>query len=239
MDSNKQLQTISDEGTPKLSSPIKAKLKVTASKAKLFVVGLLLGLLGGVGGVLLLQQPAPDPGPSPDPLPGPSVVFERVVEQSELVGASQDYCIVDKALDENKLFGFLKMPWTENSFWYRYQGTIKAGIDLSDAEFEQNGNTIYIALSAPYIISNTPDMEHSGVLEERNNVLNPIHVEDVDNFQRDCIKRSEEEAVNGTLLEEARENVRERIRVMFFAAYGDKYNIEFSEKIASEQEPVE
>lgn len=196
---------------------------------KWLFIGLVVGLVLGSIGVLLLQHQPSQEVKYVDNTPGPSVVFERVKEQSELVGASQDYCIVDKVRDANKLFEW-EIPWTENSFWYRYQGTLKVGINLADAEFEQDGNTLYVTLSAPYIISNTPDMEKSGALEERNNILNPIHIEDVDAFQRDCIARSAEEATKGSLMEDARESVRDRIRSMFAAAYGDAYEIKFSEK---------
>lgn len=153
-----------------------------------------------------------------------SIVFERIVAQNELVSVSQNYCIVDKSTDSKKILGFVDV---ENSFWYRYAGTIKAGVSLGDATYEQDGNAIVVHFPDPYIIANTPDMEISGVLEENNNILNPIRIENVDEFQRSCIERSEEQAIAGGLLEEARSNAENNIRSMFLAALGDAYIVEF------------
>ena len=85
-----------------------------------------------------------------------------------------------------------------------------------------------MSLSNPYIISNTPDMETTGVLEENSNILNPIEVKDVDAMLADCKARSEEEAVAGGLLEEARVETERNLRNLFFAALGDAYTVEFN-----------
>ena len=63
-------------------------------------------------------------------------------------------------------------------------------------------------------------MNVSGVFEERNNILNPIHVEDVDAFQRDCIAKSDQQAKEGGLLEQAKENARVNLQDMFDIACG-------------------
>lgn len=151
------------------------------------------------------------------------------------MSVSQNYSIVEKASDSNKLFEF-NIPFTDNSFWYRYNGTIKAGVNLDTADYENlGGNAIEITLDPPYIISNTPDMEKSGVLEERNNLLNPIHVEDVDALQRRCIELSESNVIEGGLMDEAKTNAEQDIRNMFTAALGDACTVEFHwREVASE-----
>lgn len=65
------------------------------------------------------------------------------------------------------------------------------------------------------------------MLEERGNVLNPIHIEDVDEFQRRCVDQSELDAVEGGLLRAARTNAETNIANMFGAALGDEYTVEF------------
>ena len=108
------------------------------------------------------------------------------------------------------------------------EAPLKVGVDLNNAAFSTNGNTIKVELDQPYIISNTPDMEKSGVLEENNNIFNPIKVENIDKFQRQCIKQSETEITAGGIFDEARLNAEQSIRDMFDAALGDTYNVEFS-----------
>lgn len=192
----------------------------------------LVGIAVGAGGCYVIQNYNP-----PDPREEVSIVFDRIVQQNELVSVSQSYSIVDKSTDSNQVFG-IDVPFTQNSFWYRYVGTLKAGVSLETAsfDFDERSGTITVGLSEPYIISNTPNMDESGVLEERGNWLNPIHVEDVDEFQRTCIERSQEEAVAGGLLDEARTNAEDDIRNMYLAALGDEYTVEFAWRDAPSDE---
>ncbi len=201
----------------------KIDFKKLGAKAKIAGVGLLVGLVLGVAGTIFFQNFNPEDEHEITA----SVVFERIVQKNELVSASQDYNITDKFSDANSFFGWFDIPLTWKSFWYRYVGTIKAGVDLEHADYGQFGNTITVTLDQPYIISNTPNMDKSGVLEENNNVLNPIHIEDVDEFQRLCMEMSEAEAIEGGLMDEAKTNAEEDIRDMFNIALGGQYTVQF------------
>lgn len=199
------------------------KKKEISSKIKIALIGAAVGLVLGVAGTVFIQNYNPED----DRQLTASVVFGRIVEKNELVSASQSYNITEKASDVNTFFDLFDIPFTQNSFWYRYVGTIKAGVNLESAEFAQQGDVLKVTLDQPHIISNTPDMEASGVLEENNNILNPIHVEDVDEFQRLCVELSQEEVLEGGLMEQARSNAEEDIRDMFDAALGDGYTVQF------------
>lgn len=198
--------------------------RTLADRIKLAGIGLAVGIVLGVGGTLFVQAWNPKDESQTDPV---SIVFERIISSNEMVTATQNYSIVERASDVNRLFDLIDIPFTDNSFWYRYNGTIKAGVNLENASYATSDGTITVSLSAPYVIANDPDMETSGVLEERNNVLNPIHVSDVDEFQRSCEQKSQEEAVSNGIFDEARTNAETNIRNMFNAALGDTYNIAF------------
>ena len=199
----------------------KAKIRLV----KVGLVGALIGIALGVIGTVFVSNYNPKDEPVVDNV---SVVFGRIVDQNEMVCASSDYTFVEKASDNVRLFDLIDLPLSENSFWYRYSGTIKVAVSLEDAEYSQKGNTISVTLSQPYISSNTPDMNVTGVLEENNNVMNPIQVEDVDALQRDCVRRSEEiTASDGELMEDARANAESNITRMFTAALGEGYTVEF------------
>lgn len=199
-------------------------------KVKFAVIGLVLGLVLGVAGVLIIQNTDSSTGNSNVQ---PSVVFDRIVSKNELVSASQEYSITEKSTqDAATFFDLFDIPFTDTSFWYKYVGTIKVGVDLEKAEFSQDGSTITIALEQPYIISNTPNMDESGVLEQNNNLFASVPLEEVDEFQRKCIETSEENAVNGGLLNEAKTNAEDDIRDMFNAALGSAYSINFEWKTA-------
>lgn len=191
------------------------------SIVKFIAIGLVVGLILGVAGTIFVQNF----NPKDERELTASVVFDRIVQKNELVSASENYNITDKASNSNTFFDLFDIPFTNNSFWYRYVGTLKAGVNLEDAEFSQSGNVITVTLDQPYIISNTPDMDKSGVLEENNNILNPIHVEDVDAFQRMCVEQSETNALEGDLIEEAKSNAEQDLQDMFSAALGDAYTV--------------
>lgn len=106
-------------------------------------------------------------------------------------------------------------------------GTIKVGVNLKEAEFATKDKVITVSLTQPYIISNTPDLNKSGTLEEGINPLNPIHAKDVDAFQRQCVEQSQTDIIDGGIMDEAKQNAEENIRDMFYAALGDAYAIEF------------
>ncbi len=197
------------------------------TKPKAFLTGAVIGLVVATIVATRFFSPTKEVVHEVETL-SPSVVFERVIAQNELVCASQNYAIVDKATDTARLFDLIDLPWTTNSFWYRYCGTIKAGVNLQTAEFSQDGNDankLTVTLDQPYVISNTPDMSKSGVLEERNNIFNNIDVSDVDAFQRQCIERSEQEVVDGGLYNEARANAEANLKAMFAAALGDQVEL--------------
>lgn len=196
---------------------------------KVGLICLAAGLILGIVGTIFVQNF----NPKDEHTLSPSVVFYRIVPQNELVSASQDYSIVGKVPNAASFFGLFDLPFTENSFWYRYVGKIKAGVNLETAEIGTFGNTITITLDQPHIISNTPDMEKSGVLEENNNNLNPIHIEDVDAFRAKCAEDSEKNAIEGGLMDEARANAEEDIRNIFTGAFGDEYTISFVWRDAS------
>lgn len=198
---------------------MKGVLKSVAIAALALVIGIL-------GTLLVLSAVRPSNSSSPSP----SIVFERIVQQNELVSVTQDYSITDKVSNTSKFMDQWDIPFTTNSFWYRYVGTLQAGVNLKNADFAEQdfllSKKISITLDQPYIISNTPDMEVSGVLEENNNFFNPISIQAADDFQRQCIEQSEAKAIEGGLLEEAKSYAETDIRALFNAALGDEYEVE-------------
>ena len=198
-------------------------------KSKVFI-GLICLVIGGAG-VFIIQSLSPKNTSDGPKIVEASTIFERIQAQNEMVGASQRYNITEKASNDNTMDTFLgriHVPFTENSFWYRYVGTIKAGVNLADANFsKKDDGTIVASLPAPYIISNTPDKDASGVLEENNNILNPIHIEDIDAFMRQCVEKSESESVSNGLYDEAKKNIEKNIEGMFQAALGPDTKVTF------------
>lgn len=225
-----------------LSRRAQKRLKKARTYSLLILVGLLVGIALGTTFMrsrLANQNQAAyqNPATAEKWTPTATTVFQEIRRKDEMVGVSQKYSIVRKYGDSNSLptpFGSYELPFTENSMWYRYAGTIKAGVDLSKASYTQDGTTIHVQLPQPHIISNTPDMTLTGVLEERNNILNPIHVSDVDDVLRACVQESESEFWNDELIDECKDSIETNITDMYTAALGDDYTVEI-EWVGSEE----
>ncbi|MFR5090854.1 MAG: hypothetical protein ACLTDR_01545 [Adlercreutzia equolifaciens] len=121
----------SERGSAVLDAKKVTKINKVLAKGKLVVLGALVGILLGVGGTIFFQNYNP---PDEDKGAAATAVFGRFVEQAALVGVSQDYCIVDKYPDVETFFDLFDLPWTANSVWYRYAGTLKAGVNMDTAE---------------------------------------------------------------------------------------------------------
>lgn len=192
----------------------------TFAVRKSVVFALVAGLLMGAGGVIWLYQYNPKDEPQVETI-DTSMIMSRVVDRNDMVTASQDYAIVEKAGDKNKLFDLIEIPFTQNSFWYLYAGTIEASVDLGKATWEpESSGVLKVTLPEP-VLQNIPNMDVSGVLEERNNILNPIHVEDVDAFQRNCITKSNKQAEESGLKNEAKKNTQANLQGIFDVACGE------------------
>ena len=192
----------------------------TFALRKSVVFALVAGLLLGAGGVLFFQWYNPKDEPQVETI-DTSMIMSRVIDRSDMVTASQDYTIVEKAGDKNKLFDLIEIPFTQNSFWYLYAGSIEASVDLGKATWEpESSGVLKVTLPEP-VLQNIPNMDVSGVLEEHNNVLNPIYVEDVDAFQRDCIAKSNQQAEEGGLREEAKKSTQANLQGILDVACGE------------------
>lgn len=196
-------------------------------KVKAFLAGLIIGAaLCAVALVCVFNGGNPFAKQSESL--SPTTVFDRIVQQNEMVSASQNYSVMDQVTDTNTFFDLFDIPFTENSFWYRYVGTIDAGVNLQTAELAVDGQTLTVTLDQPYIISNTPNMDESGALEESNNILNPIHIDDITAFETQCKQESEQKAINGGLLDVAKTNAEQNISDMFTTALGSDYTVQFT-----------
>ena len=103
-----------------------------------------------------------------------------------------------------------RIPFTKKSFIIKWSGTIKAGINLEDVKTEINERdkkiTVYIPKSE--ILSHTHDPNGFEILDESNNIFNPIEVDDVNTFTVDNDRFTEQKAIDKGLLEKADANAK-------------------------------
>lgn len=194
-----------------------------------FLVGLIVGAIAVIAVHNIASTTQSQLDDSQPAKTSPAVVFDRIRSEGELVCATQTYNINEKVTQDPKpLFGPFTVPFSEASFQYRYVGEIKAGINLENAEFSHGENVITAKLQQPYIIANTPDMELSGLIDKDDSgIFAQVLPESVEEFEKECVKASEQQALGRGLIEAARDGAEKAINDMFRAALGDTYELVF------------
>lgn len=142
-----------------------------------------------------------------------------------------EYTFVNSAhySDSRELFKKWKIPFTEKSFTLQWSGVIKTGIDLSKLKTNIKGDVITITIPAAEIFSYDVDEENVKLLDEKNNILNPISVDDKLKLDSATEKEMKQKAIENGILEKAQENAKSIILKLLLAdtKIGRDYTIEF------------
>lgn len=141
-----------------------------------------------------------------------AVVLESQVRDiSELASVTYTYTNMAQFESSNDFYG-VKIPFTTKSFILTYDGTIKAGVDLSQATVDVSGNTVRITLPQAAILSHEIDEDSVEVFDEKTSIFNPFTVEDFSSFQTDQKAAMEEKALDKGLLTEAQAKAEASVR---------------------------
>lgn len=210
----------------------KKKWKLGA-KAKSFLGGIVLGLVGGaVVATLLLTYNPPD---RPDPAKvDAAILLEEISQINELATAEQSYTVAEKVSSSSRLFDLVDIPFTEKFFILTYSGTIKAGVNLDAASVAVEGQTVHVALPPAEVLSDAIDTESFKTLHEQEGLFNPLHVDDVTQYIDKTRQEAEAAALAGEVLAEAQANAEASVRALLTAALPEGYAIEFEPPEAGE-----
>lgn len=163
-------------------------------------------------------------------------VFEQIRAQNTLVCASQQYDIYQKVEESNRdLLNKFDLPFTRHRYYLRYVGTIQAGVDLKTAKIVRKDvdgsgrpQSVVVELDAPKIISNTPDTKKLKIHDEENNIFNPIDAESVLDVEKKCIAKSDNNAVKGGLIDQAKVFAQQNIQTMLRGTFGSKVKVKIN-----------
>ena len=113
------------------------------------------------------------------------------------------------------------IPFTTSSFIYSYDGKILAGIDFDHIMVDKDDEKkrITVMLPEPEIISEEIDENSFRLYDEKNNVFNPISVENVADTNKIMIEDEEEKAIAEGLYDRASENAKKLIENFLNATY--------------------
>ena len=143
-----------------------------------------------------------------------AVVLEsRLTEISELATMTYSYTNMAQFENSSDFYG-VKVPFTTKKFILTYDGTIKAGIDLSAARAEVSGGEVRIVLPRAQILSHEIDEDSVEIFDEKKSIFNPFTVEDFTAFQAEQKAVMEEKALSRGLLEQAGQKAGDSVFMM-------------------------
>ena len=120
-----------------------------------------------------------------------------------------------------KQFHGFTLPLTKASFIYSYDCTITAGVDFGTVivNKDDEAKTIEILLPSVETLSAEVDPDSFKLYDEKNNIFNPISVENVTDSFAELVGDEEQKAIDGGLYERARANAVTLIENFVGASY--------------------
>ena len=127
-----------------------------------------------------------------------------------------------------------QIPFTEKAFTLTWNGVITAGIEMKDVSIEANkaGDKLIVTIPNAKILSFVIDEKSFELLDEQNNLLNPISLEDLLELEVDLKERMMDRATKNTILTTAQRNAEMLITNALRSSptIGSFYKIEFKTK---------
>ncbi len=106
-----------------------------------------------------------------------SAIMEKISYVKDLSLVKYNYNGVISYKDAMKFMN-MQVPLTEKSFLIRYNGYVKAGIDMSQASVSVSGKNVKVSLPKPTIQETVIDEKSIQVFDESMNIFNPTKVTD-------------------------------------------------------------
>ena len=175
------------------------------------------------------------------------VSIDEIMSQIKAIDelATVEYLYTDSGkFEDKKQFegGWLDgvdVPLTGKSFIVRWDGKIKAGINIGDVKCDINESTKKITITIPdaKILSHEVLEDSFETLDQTKNIFNPIEVDDVNKFIGESKGFMEERAVLNGLLENAYKNAQSLIEnsLKSIELIRTDYTIVFEKTLESEK----
>lgn len=163
-----------------------------------------------------------------------SVVNAEIQSIGELATIEYLYTDAGKYEDAAELFG-KEIPFsiTTKSFIAKWDGSIKAGVDISKvtAEVDDAAKEIVVHIPKAEILSHEIDDDSIETLDERDGLFNKLKVEDIREFDAISKEAMEQRAIENGLLDKAYENAKKIIRRLIDTGLVEEldYTITFEE----------
>ena len=155
-------------------------------------------------------------------------ISDKLADIGELATAEYLYTNAAKFTDSKDIKG-VTLPFTKKSFILKWDGVVKAGIDVNELSVTLGSKayTLKVCMPATKILSH--EVESAEVLDEKSGLFNRITVTDKTEFDEQTKQEMENRAIERGLLEQAQENAETVITRLLNANPDVKkdYTIEF------------
>lgn len=159
------------------------------------------------------------------------ILYSEINDIAELATIEYMFTNAEEFSHSKDFFGLFNIPFTEKSFILKWDGRIKAGIKVDEIviELEELDKKIVVTMPAAEILSYETDHDSVEILNEQDNVFNPLTIEDKIEFDRATEESMRSRAIENGVLEKAQANAQTIIKRLISAneAVGDDYTIEF------------
>ena len=159
-------------------------------------------------------------------------IREEVRKISEYTAYEFDYTEVIHFSDKNKFYG-IEIPLTGNNFFATIDGKMNIGIDGEKVTFNEikdsEGNVTQIELFVPHseILDNYTIQDSLEIYDEKNNIFNPVKVEDYSKLIVEAEEKEEKKVLESDIIEKSDEAVNYLLTTYFKAIYGEDVDIKY------------
>ena len=136
-----------------------------------------------------------------------SLIESEIKNIGELATIEYLYTDAGKFEDPKEIFG-MSIPFTTKYFIAKWDGIIKAGVEIDKivVEINDQAKEILIHMPAAKILSHEIDNDSIETLDEKDGLFNPLKVEDVRQFDAGSKDAMERRAIENGILDKAYEN---------------------------------
>ena len=152
-----------------------------------------------------------------EPVITSSMVKDQLNSLQELATTEYIYTNAGKYENQNQIHIIgqgINIPFTNKRFIVAYDGRIKVGVDMSRAKIEvdEGARTVTVTLPESAILSHETFEDTLVVLDETNNVFNPISIENYADFVAGQKSAMEQKAIDRGVLTTADEEAQNIVR---------------------------
>lgn len=159
------------------------------------------------------------------------ILYSEINDIAELATIEYMFTNAEEFTHSKDFYGLFKIPFTEKSFIIKWDGRIKAGIKVDEIviELDELAKKIVVTMPSAEILSYETDHDSVEILDEQDNMFNPLTIEDKIQFDAATEESMKSRAIENGVLEKAQANAQTIIARLLSAnaAVGDDYSIEF------------